>query len=136
MKKILLKIVFILLVVLAAVAASAAAASAMGERPVQAVGTGIAPLPPLPAQSGSPVGGSAGLTPSIPIPPPVTSEQQRVQPVIPAGQLQQPGQIYQGGQVQFIPGEPLANPPQPVPQPYDASLLRGSNNNNQKGGRY
>ncbi len=136
LKKTSLKIIVILLVVLAAFAGSAAVAGAKGERPIEAVGTYIAPLPPLPAQSGGTVGGSVGLTPSIPIPPPVTSAQQPVQSVIPAGQPQQPATIYQGGQVQFIPGETLTNPPQPAGQPYDVSLLRGSNNNNQKGGRY
>ncbi|MGA9139189.1 MAG: hypothetical protein WBZ29_03135 [Methanocella sp.] len=33
-------------------------------------------------------------------------------------------------------GGQSSQPLQPAQQPYDASLLRGSNSNNQKGGRY
>lgn len=73
------------------------------------------------AAGGVPVSG-AGITPSIPIPPPVTSTQQSVQPVGPAGQSQQPVQTYQGGQVQ-----PLNNRINPAYQAQTGSAPTSGN---------
>ena len=105
--------------------------------------------------------GGAAITPSIPIPPPATGTQSTVPayggnmgvteyqnaPSGTAGVVNKltPEKVEAGSenirrvsqsQPPGVTGGQYTYPSQPVRQPYEPSLLRGNNNNNQKGGRY
>lgn len=106
--RITLKIGVILLVVLTCSIAAAmmvsmigiaAAEKSVGSKPIQGVGTGIAARNPV--FTATPVPGTTGITPSIPIPPPVTQQQGQV-PLTTGGQYGYNPQQYGQG---FAPGQ-------------------------------
>lgn len=107
--------------------------------PIMLYANGMQQFPPDPIRtyggSGMPVGGNTGIAGYQNTPAQSPGGMNKLTPEKVEAGSENVRRVNQDSSELVTGGQPT-NPLQPVPQPYDASLLRGSNSNDRKGGRY